>query len=711
MRKGQVTLFIIIGIILLITIALVIYFVQVAEKPIERKAITPVVPIAEADPVTSYVLLCIKKTTIDGLDLLGSQGGYILPDYAQNPYAPTEADAVSLGGKGPVSPYWWYMQSPNKCQDKCAFETKRPELYSGRKINIEEQLTDYVEENIAACVNNFAGLREQGYVVEEKSRPDVELIIRDNDILISLDWELEATKDKTTQDLANFAATVNVNLKEIYDLATDITNIEIEYTFLENAIKELVYSFSELDKNALPPVSDMTFETGKETFWLKSKVQKKITQMLTSYIPLLQLSGTRNFNYVPSPPGVRDAEAYELMYNRQFLIPMDTPHPDLEVRFYYLDWWKPYIDLNCDGELCRPDNSLLSESFFIFGIQKYNFAYDISIPVLVEITNPNALGGKGYSFKFFLEANLRNNNPFTSNTKLAAALKNLDSNLFCKANQRTSGEINIELKDYATKEFIDDASIIYTCGDTACALGTTAQGIFNSKFPRCLNGLLEIKRQGYMTIYAPLTTGDKEGKLAITMYPEKELKVNARKYLYEKEGVRKWKLDTTEFHPVDKEEELMVMITKEPGQFEDDFAAITDLSGGKENTITLIPGNYKITITGFLTKNIVIPKDTRYIEPEKIFGLIPITKRRSYDLPPEDMIFNAENPFPTTMMEIDFTVTPDKLYDSEELLLTYFSLAIDKVPQDQRFIEDLDQITKIKDESIAKAPLLKPVLR
>ncbi len=703
MRKGQITLFIIIGLIILLTAAFVFYLVYLKEKPVEREAITPPLPIAEADPVSALVMTCLKTTAQNGLKIIGDHGGYLKPQFTLNPYEPTEAEAVQLGKTGGlIIPYWWHMTSPNTCKGGCEFDSQRPEFYE-----FEDLLKEYIQENILECLNNFEAVRRLGYEIETKSQPEAEVKIRAKDILLMLDWEITVSKADTLYDLEEFSAKVDLDIKEIYDTATEITNKEIEYTFLENAVKELIYAFADMDKDALPPISQMTFTTG-ETYWLKSDIQTKIKQLLQSYIPILQTSDTRNYNYVAAPGRTRDTEMYELLYNRQFLVPLDEPHPDLEVRFFYFDWWKPYLDLNCKGELCQPDTSLLEHMLFFLPINKYSFVYDVSIPVMVEISKPSAFNGEGYSFKFFLEANLRNNNAFTSDTILAESLERKDLGMFCKPNQRTSGEVRIDLTDYASGETIEGASITYTCGDVTCAIGTTTKEIFASKFPRCLNGIITINKQGYSNLYLPLTLADAELDLKAKMFPEKQLKINARKYKIVKE--RDWDLDTSKFYPVDAQEDLMITLTKEPRAFEDTYSTLADLSGGQEAVINLLPGKYKMNIIGFLKEKMVLPKDKRCPAPTRFLGIEFYTPD-CYYVPQYDMVFDEQNPFPSTVLNLEFEIKPDKLYQSNELLLNYFSLAFDKVPQANRKIEDMNQISKMQSYALLKEPIIRPILR
>ena len=79
MRKGQITLFIILGIVLLFIIGIGIYtYSSVTQNKYDVEVQQGSELALEAQEVERFVDECVKKTTFDGLEKLGRQGGYIL---------------------------------------------------------------------------------------------------------------------------------------------------------------------------------------------------------------------------------------------------------------------------------------------------------------------------------------------------------------------------------------------------------------------------------------------------------------------------------------------------------------------------------------------------------------------------------------------------------------------------------------------------------
>src|SRR3989338_9086643 len=96
-KKSQVTIFIIIGMIMVISIGLFIYFKMATSKRID--ILHP-----ESVPVSNFVESCIEKVAKEGLATLGLQAGYIyFPDnIARDPYS-----YLAFSPLGMKIPYWW----------------------------------------------------------------------------------------------------------------------------------------------------------------------------------------------------------------------------------------------------------------------------------------------------------------------------------------------------------------------------------------------------------------------------------------------------------------------------------------------------------------------------------------------------------------------------------------------------------------------------
>jgi len=409
-KKSQATIFAIIGIIVLLGGGLLIYTqTQTAKQLIPDVYLKGgQVPI-EFSGIKEYVDGCIYETSVEGLKLAGQHGGYISmvdPDINTAFFKiipeTTESEAVIFSsGSNLAIPYWWYLQSANDCTGTCRYSTKRPDLRDSEN-SVEKQLERYVKKNLKACINDFNDFIEQGFDIKEIGESKVDVVIAERDVVVLVDYPIEASRESKAE-MSKYYSLVPINMERIYNLATEVTNLQKEHRFLENAVINLIASFASVDKEKLPPVTDMRFSYGSTLRWSKADVKEKIKGILTSYIGIFQVDGTSNYER-----NLFGDLLKQRVYDA-FIVPsVNEEYSDLSATFSYLDFWPIYFDLNCNGDICEPESA--NSPFFSFiGLQRYNFMYDVSYPVLVEVREPDALNGQGFDFRFFLEANLRNN--------------------------------------------------------------------------------------------------------------------------------------------------------------------------------------------------------------------------------------------------------------------------------------------------------------
>lgn len=686
-KRGQITLFLIAGVLLLLAFGIYLY-TQRAKfiRPIEeQRSIVAEVPL-ELQPINSYITNCIYETAKDGIIKLGDHGGYIEhSNLIFNPVEPTSEEAVKFSPKSElIIPYWWHMSDKNKCQGTCEFSSKRPPLYKEQgEDSIENQLDEYVNKKLKDCISNFKPFTEQGFNFQD-STINAKTSIAKDDVFLLVNYPVSITKDGKNFEIDEYAIEIPLNLREIYFLATNITNIEAQHSFIEKDIRQIIDAFSKLDTDALPPVSELIIGFGSGTFWIKNSVVEKLKQLLSSYIPLIQVSGTRNYHFIESPANIRDRGLYEVVYNRGMIIPLNEDHSSLAVKFTYLPIWEPYFDLNCRGQLCQPE-SVGSTFGFLFGFQRYSFAYDISIPVLVEISNPEAFGGEGYSFKFFLEANMRNNEPMPADFSPLESIARPAASLLCDQDKRSPNNTTVRIIDGRAKQQVNGAQITFACGSESCPIGTALNSSLASQFPKCLGGIVGVEKSDYHSGFAQLDTDlEQDQQISITLEPYRLVDFKVKKYLLQKTPVVlqtgsaevptktawRWQVDTSSLQSQESDEDTLVIMKRIGNNFEKEFTAIADICGGEAKSevpcgdppqdvsqgIRLIPGLYKANIYSFKypQQPVIIPPH-RKCERYGTFN----EKKECYYVPKEPIIFNATNPLPVGMAEFEFEVTQD----------------------------------------------------
>ena len=225
----------------------------------------------------------------------------------------------------------------------------------------------------------------------------------------------------------NYFIVQDVEFKSLYDFSTSIVDIQKNNNYFELSLLEWLAIFNGIDSNMLPPMGSSEFRETPSTYWSETNVKKLVQQVLTSYVPFLQVYGTFNYQDIGS-----DNISNSLYTNGMTLY---TPNPNFQysVEFYYLDWWPIYFDLNCNGDLCKAESiSTLFDLIPLIGFHEYDFLYDVSYPVMVEVTDERAYNGDGLVMRFLIESNLRNNLPVNTTVLNLNLTQRYSSNtMFC----------------------------------------------------------------------------------------------------------------------------------------------------------------------------------------------------------------------------------------------------------------------------------------
>lgn len=196
-KKGQITIFIIIGIVLLLIIG--VYFLvtsDFAEKTLRRSSLEEV-PL-DIQPIKAYIDSCIEQTLIPGVYLLGLQGGYI--------YLPEKK-----------------LKQPDY---EIAYS-----LYKGNRnlvsiSTMEKQISEYMDKELPLCLD-LSLFEQQGFtIIDDKINTDT--TISEDNIFVDIDYNLEIEKQETRYKLERFSATVPIRLGHIHIIADNIIAKSIE---------------------------------------------------------------------------------------------------------------------------------------------------------------------------------------------------------------------------------------------------------------------------------------------------------------------------------------------------------------------------------------------------------------------------------------------------------------------------------------------------
>jgi hypothetical protein len=140
LKRGQVSVFLVVGIVILLLSALFFFiFGQLTKAPLEVEAEQAVESLGPKGAVQAYVEECMKKTIEPSLYLLALQGGLIYPD---------EESKILLTEHGVVNYAW--LNGVNGIS----------------KEKMEQDLAMYMQENVEFCLGDFDTFSKQNVVIK-----------------------------------------------------------------------------------------------------------------------------------------------------------------------------------------------------------------------------------------------------------------------------------------------------------------------------------------------------------------------------------------------------------------------------------------------------------------------------------------------------------------------------------------------------------------
>jgi hypothetical protein len=351
-KKGQVTVFIIIAII--IVAAAVLYIIFRGTAGISG------IP-SSLQPAYTAFLSCLEDDSMTGINVLESQGGYIyLPSYEQgSSYFPFSSRLDFMGS--PV-PYWYYV-SANGLQ-----KTQVPS-----KQDMEESLSKFVEQKIRSC--NFDSYYNLGFRIDE-GEPSAKASISDNAVSVTLDMPLTISYGNNTADISTHEISVSSNLGALYSSASSVYDYEQKTMFIENYTVDVMRLYAPVDGSEV---------TCSPKIWSADAIFNQLRNAMDSNIPFIGTKGSNGYFDADIPKGNADS-----------------------IRFITSQNWTNMYEVNpSDGNLLMANPVGNQEGLGILGFcyVPYHFVYNIRYPVMIQLGKGNEI------FQFPMAVMIQGNEP------------------------------------------------------------------------------------------------------------------------------------------------------------------------------------------------------------------------------------------------------------------------------------------------------------
>jgi len=437
-KKGQVTIFIIVAIV--IVGGIVAYFAL-------RDSFGESLP-EDMRPVYDYYISCLENTVGEGVSLLGEQGGYIeTPDFVPgSPYIPFSSQ---LSFFGQAVPYWMYVSGNNVLKEQVP-----------TKNEMEVELANYVSDRLVDC--DFSDFEAMGYDVYVEGG-SVSSNIKESSIDVEVSNKITIFKGEQSTFVTSHDFSVSSKLGKFYDMALDVYDYEKENMFLEYYALDVMRLYA--------PVDGVELGCAPQVF-VDEEIRKDLYEGLDANMNTIKLKGgyydlsSQDRNYFVSDVGFDIDENVNIMYNPN---------------------WPTKIEIYGD-RVVSPVGIQPGMAAMGFCYVPYHLVYDISFPVMIQFYNSEEL------FQFPIAVIIDNSQP-----REALASTFGDVSLEDEVCKYQNADLSVYTYDSELNPV--EARLQFKCLGSICEIGETKEvdgdAVFEGSAPQCINGFVVASAEGY----------------------------------------------------------------------------------------------------------------------------------------------------------------------------------------------------------------------
>jgi hypothetical protein len=201
-KRGQATIFIIIGLILLLSTTIFVYYTT---KSVEQEIGTPIPDEIDQTSFKAYVESCIDSTTEQIIQKIALQGAIYEPTF----YITYKSNNIA---------YWCYGEDDNQCVN--ALNTKD---------DVADQIIYGLRNEITTCLD-FVAFEQQGYEIEQETL-DGTAIIADNSVDITVTYPIKIKNSNQEIVVESFHTSIETPIGHLVTIAQFIINEEATGSF------------------------------------------------------------------------------------------------------------------------------------------------------------------------------------------------------------------------------------------------------------------------------------------------------------------------------------------------------------------------------------------------------------------------------------------------------------------------------------------------
>ncbi len=498
-KGAQVSIFIIIGFILIIVSSFLFYngdyeiFVSHDSKL--------------KNQISDVVEECLESSAKEGVFLLGFQGGRI------NISGPKYLDPNNYVDFGFKIPNW---------------DSESNDIPT---INfMEAELDKYILDNADLCIRSNLMSMKEYFDIEITSDLNVSSKINSENVIVEANLPIKFNEKNSDIKLSvedYYINLENIRLGSLYKLAVEIFNLEARTNFLEKLVLDQIYSASDYSHPSYSmPTEGMVFSCAP-SYWTIPQLKRILSNLNNNNFKYLYFQGTKskdnlfktnlndnysNFDYKDYYKNFYTfrLDNYDSSF-KNFGVDVVMPSTQITGKDGFLNSY-PFREFEVtpsSGMIVKPQELSISSGGFgkipIPCIQIYHNLYTLDYDLVFTLRDYNE-DGKNYFFQIPIRIKIEDNSPKKSNSIIFGETPTATNEKFC-SNQSRKYEIPVFITDKNTGDTLIGVNITYECVGLTCDLGTTKipETLYNAqssaklvaKFPFCSGGSIIARKEGY----------------------------------------------------------------------------------------------------------------------------------------------------------------------------------------------------------------------
>ena len=476
-KRGQVTVFVLLGIILILAITGSIFLLDgdpAEEEPSDQGNFNE-----DITPITTQIRSCTDTLVNERVRDLAIQGGLTDDEADALQTSATRQshrlEGIDYYGDGEIIvPYWSYSTDSPDCGE-CTTETRIPSL-TGEE-SFQEKTETYVEDNLRSCLQDFEDFEDQ-FQIETGGGPQAAVQFNREDTTTRLDWDVTVTDPETDSqyDIDQIRVNSDLPFRPLYETAVaSLRQMGTEQLPTDFITK--ILAFLSLD-NTIPPVEGGTKLSLSSDVWVLENVRSELRSTLANYASLITISG------INDPIPTYNSEMLARFASDFTIILPDESTSQYDVDTTYRPTWPLFLRVDgSNSPIVTADTQSFGMKFFNFAFSNQDFSYDISYPLSFSFTDRNAPGDP-ITLRYGVEGNIRNTRSYD---ELAYGSDSAEDST---VDFTGLGANNVTVTiDGPTS---DGGALTYTCAGETITKEDTTPGTepINTQLPTCSDGQL-----------------------------------------------------------------------------------------------------------------------------------------------------------------------------------------------------------------------------